>query len=200
VPARSAPPRPLDFEALHQRYFEDVSGFIARRIGDDELARDLAQEAFLRAYRARGSYDPRLPIWPWLARIARNLLVNALRDEGRRRARMEVVEAAEIPGTVRGGDPEAAYVNRHLGRTIRRALAEMSPHSRRILLLRCMEGMSHREIADAEGLTEDAVKAQLKRGRTNFRKAFTRLSDEPGSLGVLPFLRRLRLHLRTNHL
>jgi len=197
---RSAPTRPLDFEALHSRYFDDVSGYIARRIGDDELARDLAQEAFLRAYRARGSYDPRRPIWPWLSRIARNLVVNAVRDEGRRRSRLEPFDDEKLASAGSEGDPEAAYVNGHLRRTIQLALGELSPRSRRILLLRSSGGLSHREIAEAERMTEDAVKAQLKRGRQTFRTAFKRLSDETRSLAVLPFLRRLRLRFRTDHL
>lgn len=178
----------LDFEALHDRYFDDVSGYIARRVRDVGLAEDLTQEAFVRAYRSRRSFDPRRPVWPWLSRIARNLLINALRDERHRVSGLIALEEDQQPDAALLDDPERSYENQRLRETIETAFAELSPRARRVLAMRTIEELSYREIAGTEGVSEDAVKATLKRARRTFRLAFARLSDD----GMAPALWPLR--------
>ncbi len=184
----------LDFEELHARYFADVASYIARRIGDRDLAEELAQETFLRAYRARDRFDPERPFWPWLQQIAQNLVRNALRDEGRRRAPLRSLgEALMQPDGDRLADPEAAYEIRERGAVMRSALGDLSPRSRRVLLQRC-DDASYEQIAETEGLSNDAVKSLLQRTRKNLRVALSRWE---GDLALVFWpLRRLTARLR----
>jgi RNA polymerase sigma-70 factor, ECF subfamily len=171
--------RPLyaatEFDTLYARYFSDVLTFIGRRVADRDLAAELAQETFLRAFGARTRFDPSRPVWPWLQQIAQNLIRNALRDEHRRRTPLRSLGGAEmLVDSDRLTDPEASYENTERVAGIRTALEELSPRSRRVLLRRCDEAASYDEIAAAEGLTNDAVKSVLKRARRTFRVAFAR--------------------------
>lgn len=169
------------FEVLHQRYFDDLRQFILRRVRDERLAEDLAQEAFLRAYRARRSFDCHRPAWPWLAQIAHNLLINTLRDERRRNAQEWTDEAAlsEFADDRTGGDPALSFLNAQRGETIEACLSILTVRQRRILELRCLHGQSYAEIEMAEGLSTDALKSLLKRARRAFRTAYSaKIRDE----------------------
>src|SRR5215831_17545042 len=79
------------FRQLFDRHAGSVYGFLVRRLGDNALAEDLYQEAFLRLHRARHSYDSRRPFRAWLFTIVHNLLNDALR----RRRRTPSVRSSE---------------------------------------------------------------------------------------------------------
>ncbi|MEX2394828.1 MAG: sigma-70 family RNA polymerase sigma factor [Actinomycetota bacterium] len=184
---------PIDaaFEELHRTFFHDVRRFIERRVRDRQLAEDLAQETFLRAYRARASLDPSRPPWPWLQAIARNLVINTLRDGGRRPQMANEVRghhhrlSAPHPET----HPDAWFADAERREAIEDSLAQLSARERRVLLLRCRYDLSYQQIAKTEDLTIDALKSLLKRARLRFRVAYAKLNDEVEALVLFPLLR-----------
>jgi RNA polymerase sigma-70 factor (ECF subfamily) len=133
----------------------------ARTGGDHALAEDLTQQAFLRAIRARTSYDGRAPIVAWLCGIARNLLT----DHHRRLAREErsllrvVVREIEPDGALQVAERDAVLA------TLRRLPALQ----RAALVLRYLDGLSVRQVAAAIGKSESATESLLSRGREGFR-------------------------------
>src|SRR6202162_2921500 len=96
------------FELLLQRYRTPLVNFLYRRVRNREQAEDLAQEVFLRVYRAREDYVPSAKFTTWLFRIATNLALNSVRDN--RYQRMEISLDAPVVGDADGGDEKALAV------------------------------------------------------------------------------------------
>lgn len=137
--------------------------FLTKLTGDPEVASELMQEAFVRAIRAGGEADLR-SVRAWLFRIARNLA----RDHHRRRRLLNFVpfSGRERSSQVTG-DEDAELVHR--------ALRSLSATLSTTLLLHYDAGFSREEIAEMDGVTEDAVKSRLARGRDAFARAYERL-------------------------
>lgn len=172
------------FEELHRAYGRDLRRFVKRRVRDPELTSDIVQEAFLRAYRAKDGFDQERPVWPWLSTIARNLIRNTIRDEYRRRARVQTdLDSYEIARTADDRsevDPERSYTAAQRRAAIAAALLSLAPRQRRVLLLRVTEELSYDDIAAQESLSLDAVKSLLKRARQAFREAYGSIERERG--------------------
>jgi RNA polymerase sigma-70 factor (ECF subfamily) len=155
------------FEALVVAH-QDRLFTIARRTGGDRHdAEELVQDAFVRAYRALGTWPaPRireLRLRGWLTTI----LLNA----GRNRARVRRVPTTELvfdPGTEPAADPLARRDERE---TWGRLLAGLSPAQRTAVVLRHVDGLSYAEIAAATGRPEGTVKAHVHRGLAALRTA-----------------------------
>jgi RNA polymerase sigma-70 factor (ECF subfamily) len=196
-----APSDQWTFEDLHKRFGRDLHHFVARRMRDADLVDDIVQETFLRAYRARASFDTNRPPWPWLATIARNLILNAFRDDERARDHLQPAAAwQELEGQADARDeidPEQRYVAGQRRDAIATALDSLPPRHRRLLLMQSVEHLGYKEIAQAEGLSVDAMKSVLKRARRTFRQAYRSIADEHGIPSVVVFLRTLRLRCRT---
>src|SRR5207302_4168949 len=94
------------FAELVQRYWQPVVGRFCRQLGDRQEAEDLAQEVFLRLYRARGRYRPQAKFSTWLYHVARNVARNAMRARRRHPCRPL--------GRLSSGDPDDAFTQRYL--------------------------------------------------------------------------------------
>jgi RNA polymerase sigma-70 factor, ECF subfamily len=90
------------FELLLQRYRNPLVNFLYRMVRNQEQAEDLAQEAFIRVYRARSDYVPSAKFTTWLFRIATNLALNSIRDT--RHQRMEISLDAPVTTNAEDGD------------------------------------------------------------------------------------------------
>ncbi len=140
------------FSELFGRYREPVYGFFRRRLDDATRAEDLAQETFLAVIRAAARWEPRALFRTWLYGIAMNLLA----AERRRRRPVESnPEALEAAGT---SNPDA-------GIWVRRAMAQLEPGERDVLLLREYEQLSYAEIAELLRLPLNTVRSRLFRAR-----------------------------------
>jgi RNA polymerase sigma-70 factor (ECF subfamily) len=153
-----------DWSALYSAHAPDIASFLLKLTGDREVASDLMQETFVRAIRssvdARELQSPRA----WLFRIAANLA----HDHRRRRALLRFVPfSGQETGATGVGDPEADLVQR--------ALRALPVAQATALLLHYEAGFSRKEIAQLGGVTEEAVKSRLARGRDAFAKAFERM-------------------------
>ena len=166
------------FTELVTGYQDRLIGIFSHMLDDNELAEDLAQEVFLRIYRARNGYKPTAKFSTWLFRIANNLASNSRRTRGRRK---------EVPLSVRdsgpmgprpeenlvadksGMMPSRLFARSELQGVVQEALNTLSERQRMALLLHKFEGMSYADIGDAMDMSAAAVKSLLSRARENLR-------------------------------
>lgn len=157
------------FEDLFQEHFQRLFRFLARVSGDPDLARDLAQEAFVRLYR-RGS-PPDAP-GSWLITVSLNLFRNVRSKEARRAHLLRAVRAEDVMGDAPSSPGDALGSNWR----IRRAIDGMPERERSLLLLRA-EGYSYREIAAALSLQEASIGTLLARAKRAFRDRYEERLD-----------------------
>lgn len=130
-------------------------------LGDEQEAREVAQDVMLKAWAARDRYDPERPFYPWLRTIARNAARDA-RDRGHHRA-VSGLDAERVGASSPGPDALtlAADANRHL----RTALDRLPEEQREVLVLRHFEDLSYAEIAELLEVPEGTVMSRLFRAR-----------------------------------
>lgn len=172
------------FEALVREQGPKMLGLARRLVRDDELARDVVQDAFLSAFRAIEGFAGEARLSTWLHRIVVNTALMRLRS--RRRRPEEPIEPL-LPTFRDDGhhevqfrgwpQPEVALVRREAREAVRRAVDRLPESYRIVLVLRDLEEMSTAEAARALGLTENAVKIRLHRARQALR---TLLDDRFG--------------------
>ncbi len=168
---------PAAFEELVEKFQHRLVAVMHHLIGDATEAEDLAQEAFLRVYRARKKYRPQCKFSTWLFTIANNLARNSLRT---RRRKPTASLAANDPGQSgpqelsvkdnRSG-PMQKVQRKELAGLIQEALAALNERQRTAVVLNKFEDMNYAEIADVMGLTTKGVKSLLSRARLNLRAA-----------------------------
>ncbi|TMI77140.1 MAG: sigma-70 family RNA polymerase sigma factor [Bacillati bacterium ANGP1] len=172
------------FEALVGRYGQRVYTMAYRMAGNDADAKDLAQEAFLRVFRAWRSIDPSAHLDSWLYRIVTNLFIDMLRR--RPRVRMESLDA---PVTARSGGemvreiaddragPEADVVDQQMEADVQRALVALHHDLRAVVLLSDIEGYAYEEIAETLGIPVGTVKSRLHRARKTLQARLSHLAS-----------------------
>lgn len=167
------------FETLVERYQHRLVGVLAHLVGRPEEAEDLAQDVFLRIYRARKGYKPRAKFSTWFFTIANNVALNHLRTKGRnptiRSGNGESSEARELQPAgervmARDGTPSAQMRKVELAEMVRDALDVLGEDQKVAVLLNKFEDMSYAEIAEVMGRSEAAVKSLLARARNHLRE------------------------------
>ena len=163
------------FGLLVRRYQRRLTAFLSQLVGDLELARELSQEAFVRAWSALSRFDPRYRFSTWLFRIAHNLGIDQLR-----RRRLKTVslyrtdaEGDEVEVIVPDAkkDPLGHLENHALASELRQVIDELRPEYRELVLLRHFAGLSYQEIADFKEMPLGTVKNKLFRAHSVLRKA-----------------------------
>lgn len=160
------------FEDLVARYGQRIYALAYRMAGNEADARDLAQEALIRVWRALRTVDPAAALEGWLYRIVTNLFIDMLR----RRPPVRV-DSLDAPVTTHRGeqvlrevadpraDPETAVLDRRLDADVQAALLALSPDLRAVVVLCDMEGYSYEEIAGMLQIPVGTVKSRLHRAR-----------------------------------
>ncbi len=159
-----------DRAALRQlvRRHQTRVGALLRRmlcpVGLDALTEDLAQETFLRAFRALDRFDPdgSASFSTWVLKIASRLAINEL-------ARKRPV-LADVEPSAEGASPEHAHRRQRIGAAIEAAVAELPPPFRAAFVLREYHGLDYAEIADMLELELGTVKSRLSRARGLLRR------------------------------
>lgn len=166
------------FGELLARTEPRILGLAWRILGDRDLSRDAAQEAYLRAFRSLGTYRRTEPFEPWLVRIA----VNACYDLARKRGPLSVApDVLETLLLEDGPHPaEEAVLLRQRRALVRKAMAELPPGERAALVLRDLEGFSTEETARILGLRPVTVRSQAATARAKLAAACARLMNPKG--------------------
>jgi RNA polymerase sigma-70 factor (ECF subfamily) len=147
-------------------------------VGQREVAQGLAQETFLRAFKALHTFDLNRPFGPWLYRIATNLSINWLK-----RARLPVIsiestfsveeetEPLEIPDS--SAEPAAHFAQTEMQAQLRKIIVTLPPDYRAVIELRHFQELNYDEIADALDIPVGTVKTRLFRARRMLRDRLT---------------------------
>jgi RNA polymerase sigma-70 factor (ECF subfamily) len=161
------------FELLLHRYRSPLVNFLYRMVRNREQAEDLAQEVFLRVYRARAEYVPSAKFTTWLFRIATNLALNNVRDT--RHQRMEMSLDAPLTPDAEDGDErpldvadqhpdiEQHLVEQARAKMIRHAIEKLPEKQRAAVLLHKYQELDYGEIAKILACSESALKSLLFR-------------------------------------
>lgn len=166
------------FADLVEQYQDRVIGIFANILGDKEAAEDLAQETFMRIYRARNGYEPQAKFSTWLYRIANNLASNTKRSKSRRKevqfgsgetgplsTRPPVQNLPEKSGLM----PARMHDKAELLNIVRQAMETLNERQHVAMLLNKFEEMSYADIAETLEMTPSAVKSLLSRARENLK-------------------------------
>ena len=166
------------FEELMLRYQNRVVSLLAHITGHRDMAEDLAQDVFLRIYRARKRYLPGSKFSTWLFTIAHNVASNAQRSLSRRREVSLAAKATADSGpnamdsaavAASGLMPTRQLDKLELRDVVNMAVASLCERQREAVLLNKFEHLSYEEIAEVMQLTPSAVKSLLTRARSNLR-------------------------------
>lgn len=183
--ARAAAKGDIDaFETLLGLYQNKVYGLALRMCGSEEDAWDVAQEAFLAAWRALPGFRGESGFSTWLYRLTANAAIDCLRREKKRRGELSI-EGGELPLSLpdAGPSPQEATEGGELRAAVNAALARLTDQHRTVLILRELQELSYEEIAGALGLDLGTVKSRISRAR----KALRKILLEDGNLsGYLP--------------
>ncbi|QDV13466.1 ECF RNA polymerase sigma-E factor [Rosistilla oblonga] len=169
------------FEELVHRYQNRLVQLLEHLAPRRDMAEDLAQDVFLRVYRARKSYEPGAKFSTWLFTIAGNVAKNSLRSASRRRE----VRATDAP-VRNSGESDATLESLALAASglmparqiegleraeiVRMAIQSLNERQRMALWLSRFEELSYAEIADVMKMTPQAVKSLLSRARVNLKE------------------------------
>jgi RNA polymerase sigma-70 factor (ECF subfamily) len=168
------------FDLLVLKYQQKVAGLIGRYLRDPNGVQDVAQEAFIKAYRALAGFRGESAFYTWLYRIAINAAKNHLASRGRRPPRddmeMEVAEQLESGGRLREmGTPENHLLSEEIAQTVQQALDDLPEDLRTAIVLRELEGLSYEEIAEAMDCPIGTVRSRIFRARDAIDKRLSPL-------------------------
>lgn len=155
------------FGQLVKEHESEVFTLAMRLTGDREVAADVAQEAFVRAWRALPRFRGEAQFGTWLHRIVVNTAWSQRRSVRRHHA--EPLERLSAPPQAGGLSPERAAESADVRSRLLAALDRLSPQSRAVVVLKDVYDWSHREIAEHLGITVTAAKVRLHRGRKRLR-------------------------------
>ncbi len=167
----------------HEQYRTRLEGVAYRILRNHTDAEDVVQKIFLAMRRVR--FEGRASLWTYLYRAAVNGSVNVLRSTRRRQAaeqRLAQHQQISSPAThgATHGNPEANVLEGEILASVAKALLQVKPQHRRVLVLRIMHGLSNTEIAEHEELPLATVGTWLRRGREELRRGMRPLLKEMG--------------------
>jgi RNA polymerase sigma-70 factor, ECF subfamily len=176
------------FDTLIVRYQDRVFNLLTRFCGTAEEAEDLAQESFLKAYRALSGFRQGSRFYTWLFRIAVNTALSRRRQDVRRKTKEAVRLDApsgdgesnlkDVIADPAGSDPVDQMDREMIRQRVRDGLEEIDEDYRNILLLRDMEGMDYDAIADTLSISRAAVKSRLHRARIEMARILKDLKPQ----------------------
>jgi RNA polymerase sigma-70 factor (ECF subfamily) len=178
-----------DERAAHElvsRFERPVFSQVQRMVRDRELAEDLAQEAFVRAFDRIDQYDPSYKFSSWLFKIAHNLTIDHLRKKELDTVSIhgapdattpDEQEATAVTLESRQERPDERFEAEALGQEIEAAIGELRPDYREAVLLRHVQGHSYREIAEIMDVPLGTVKTYIHRARNELQDKLDHLRD-----------------------
>jgi RNA polymerase sigma-70 factor (ECF subfamily) len=170
------------FDLLVLRYQHKVIKLVARLLRDPTEAEDVAQDAFVKAYRALGSFRGDSAFYTWLYRIAVNTARNVMASRQRRpldyEADLNESEQSAVESRMRHTDtPEAAVLSEEIHQTVNHAVEQLPEDLRTAIILREVEGLSYEEIAEAMDCPVGTVRSRIFRAREAIDRSLKPLLD-----------------------
>jgi len=170
------------FDLLVLRYQHKVVKLVSRLLRDSAEGEDVAQEAFVKAFRAIGSFRGDSAFYTWLYRIAVNTARNSMASRHRRpldyEADLSESEQSAVAARMRHVDtPEAAALTDEIHQTVNRAVEELPEDLRTAIILREIEGLSYEEIAAAMDCPVGTVRSRIFRAREAIDRQLKPLLD-----------------------
>lgn len=178
------------FEALVTQHQKKIFTLTLRMTGNRQDAEDLAQEAFLNAWRGLANFQGDSSFSTWVYRLASNACIDHIRSQKRRREVLETAalenedgEAIHLPDST--FDPQQQLEKQEIRQAVEDGLAVLSDDHRKILVMRAISGMSYQEIGDILMLDAGTVKSRIARARGAMRKILLEqgnLFSQPSSI------------------
>lgn len=168
------------FEELVRQYDQAVLRLALHLTGSESDARDVYQDAFLKAYRNLGSFRFECSFYTWIYRIVTNLCLDHLRKKQVRKEDAPVLTGSDgeeyslldqVADDRSGASPERDLMRRELGARIARALHKLTPRERMVFEMKHFQGLKLRTIGEALNTTEETAKNTLFRATQKLRSA-----------------------------
>jgi RNA polymerase sigma-70 factor (ECF subfamily) len=171
------------FDLLVTKYQRKIFRLLSRLIRDPAEIEDVAQEAFIKAYRALPNFRGESAFYTWLYRIAINTAKNHLVSQGRRaptstETEIEDAETFEEADALREvNTPDAMMMSRQVGEAVNRAIDRLPEDLRNAIVLRELEGLSYEEIAESMNCPIGTVRSRIFRAREAIARELRPLLD-----------------------
>lgn len=159
------------FESIVRQYQRRVYGVALRMTRRHEVADDIAQETFVRAYTQLHRFELGRPLSPWLTRIATNLSINHLTGVAKRERALEDETSPDGPPAGEDGpNPLRSLLSSEFARALGDAVEKLPPEQKAVFVLRVNEEMRYEEIAETLGISSGTVMSRLFRARAKLKE------------------------------
>ncbi len=163
------------FEVIVRRHQSSILNLVYRYLGDRTIAADLAQEVFIRIWRAAARYEAKAKFTTWIYRITANLCLNEIKSAKKGKWVLfqdEEGNQSMDQGTRSGvfRSPEDLLLNKERGGEISKALQSLPENQRMALILKRYENLSYGEIAETMGCSVSAIESLLVRAKRNLQE------------------------------
>jgi RNA polymerase sigma-70 factor, ECF subfamily len=166
------------FRQLVERHQRRAFAIAVGLVRDENDAREIVQEAFLRVFKSLDKFQGGSSFFTWLYRIVVNLAIDLIRKPARREAELfdepsmsEEAESLPFVSRVEGSDPLRTLERRHIAGRIAEALDALPPYHRSVILMREVEGMSYQEMAEAMQVSKGTIMSRLFHARQKLQRA-----------------------------
>ena len=158
------------FRLIFERYSRPLISFVYDQVGNRELAEELTQETFVRAYRSLRTLREETKLSTWLFGIAKNVARESLRARVRDDRHVDLEDRLVLNLSDRGPVPVKQLLNKELNEVIQNSLALLDEDKRLVFTLKVFQQCSYEEIAEITGFSIPKLKTDLHRARTEMRK------------------------------
>jgi len=173
------------FRALVERHQRKVYAMALSMLRDPDAARDVVQDAFIKVYQHLAEFQGASGFYTWLYRIAMNLCIDRARRD-KRFVKVEFDDAiardeeaiAEVAPHRLGFDPARALADREIRERVAQALEKLSPTHRTVIVLREVDGLSYKEIAQAMRCSEGTIMSRLFHARKRLQEMLRGLVEQ----------------------
>jgi RNA polymerase sigma-70 factor (ECF subfamily) len=158
------------FRLIFERYTRPIISFIFYMVNQRELAEELAQETFVRAYKSLGVLKDEAKLSTWLFGIAKNIARESIRDRHRERGRVGLGDRTVLEMRAPQTSPAGELLDKELSEVVRDALLLLDEDKRLVFTLRVYQQRSYEEIAEITGFSVPKLRNDLHRARAEMRR------------------------------
>jgi RNA polymerase sigma-70 factor (ECF subfamily) len=167
------------FCELIRRYEKQIYSLAYRLTNNLEDAQDLAQEAFSRIYLVLEKYDPGRPFFPWMYKVANNVIYSHLRNQKNKSQEISLDKVIDFSPLIPDRDthPEEYSTSRETQRLVQQAVAELPEKYRVPLVLKYLEDLSYKSIGEILNLPVTTIETRLYRGKILLQKRLNKVME-----------------------